>query len=178
MIYVRSRRPLLTIVGAAGACALVFALMGWAALQLPAGWVAAVALWAGCMGGFLVAAWAGLSLHRWPLAKLAFFRDRLVVLRGRHEMLALWEQMESVTLADTAAWPELRMTDWVTVTVRHQSPMRFKPADFGLDPTGCRDLLLRLRDEPELRGRLPEFDSDKDLEAAPLVAGETAEPRF
>ncbi len=178
MIYVRSRRPLLTIGGSAVACAVVFALMGVVALQLPAGWVAAMALWAGCMGGFLVAGWAGVNLRRWPLARLAFFRDRLVVLRGRQEMLALWDQMESVTLADTAAWPDLKITDCLTVTVRHQLPMRFKPADFGLDPTGCRDLLMRLRDEPELRVRLPEFDSDRDLEAAPLVAGETAEPRI
>ncbi|HLJ09256.1 MAG TPA: hypothetical protein VKX24_12020, partial [Acidimicrobiia bacterium] len=72
--------------------------MGVVALQLPAGWVAAIALWAGCTGGFLVAGWAGVNLRRWPLARLAFFRDRLVVLRGRQEMLALWDQMESVTL--------------------------------------------------------------------------------
>lgn len=178
MIYVRSRRPLLTVGGVAVACGLGFALLGILAMQLPSGWAAAVALWAGCLAGFAVATWSGLNLRAWPPGKLAFFRDRLVVLKGRNEMGALWEQMESVTLADASRWPEIRITDCVTVRLRRNVPMRFKPAEFGLDPAGCRDLMLRLRDEPSLRQRLPEFDSDRDLAAAPLVAGETAEPRF
>jgi len=165
-----------------GAVALAFTLacglMGWVALQLPGGTEAALVLWAGSVGGIGVAAWAAYRVRSWPPARLAFFRDRLVVLQGRREMRALWDQLESVTLADATRWPEIRMTDCVTMTFRREPSMRFRPAEFGLDPAGCRDLLMRLRDEGDLRQRLPEFDSDRDLEAAPLVAGETAEPRF
>jgi len=178
LIYVRSRRPLVTIAGTAAAFAFAFAVMGWVAWQLPGGLVAALALWTGAAVAVAACAWSAWGLRGWPPCKLAFFRDRMVVLSGRHEMRALWEQIEAVTLADMTTWPELRMTDWVTVTFRSEGPMRFKPTEFGLDPAGCRDLVARLRDEPELRERLPEFDSERDLEARPLVAGEATEPRF
>lgn len=178
MIYVRSRRPLLTVGVVAVAFALGFGLLGILATELPSGWLAAAALWAGCLAGSAVAAWSGWNLRSWPKGKLAFFRDRLVVLKGRSEMGALWEQMESVTLADGSGWPEIKITDCVTILLRRNVPIRFKPAEFGLDPEGCRDLIFRLRDEPELRERLPVFDSDRDLAATPLVAGETADPKF
>jgi len=178
LIYVRSRRPLFTIAGTAAAFGCAFALMGWVAWELPGGLVAALALWLGSVGALVVAGWSALGLRAWPPCRLAFFRDRLVVLNGKHEMRALWEQIEAVTLADISTWPELRITDWVTVTFRSEGPMRFKPIDYGLDPEGCRDLVARLRDEPELRERLPEFDSERDLEARPLVAGEAPETRF
>ena len=177
MIYVRSRRPLLTVAGCALACAAVLMLLGAMAWELPAT-SAALALWAGAVVALAAAGWAGLALNQWPAGKLAFFRDRLVVIQKRRELCALWEQMEAITLADVASWPEMRITDWVTVTFRHAGSIRFKPPDFGLDSGGCRDLLVRLRDEPELRERLPEFDSERDLEARPLVAGEATEPRF
>jgi hypothetical protein len=177
LIYVRSRRPLLTVGACALASAAVFGILGWIAWDLPAS-IAAMALWGACGAALVAAAWAAIALRAWPTGKLAFFRDRLVVVQRRHEMCALWEQIEAITLADVATWPEMKLTDRLTVTCRWSAPMRFKPADFGLDSAGCRDLLVRLRDERELRERLPEFDSEKDLEATPLVAGEAAEPRF
>ena len=93
-------------------------------------------------------------------------------------MRALWERMDTVTLADPGAWPELKMTDTLTLSLHNEPPLRLKPASFGLEAAGCRDLILRLRDEPALRERLPEFDSARDLAATPVVAGEMTEPRF
>ena len=53
-----------------------------------------------------------------------------------------------------------------------------RPADFGLAPSGCRDLILKLRDELEVRSRLPEFDSALDLSERPVYAGELITPRL
>lgn len=178
MIYVRSRRPIVTIGASALACAIAFTLLAVGALQLPAGWVAAVALGAGALGAAGVAVWAGLRLHEWPAGKLALFRDRLLVIHKRHEMRALWELMDSVTLADPGSWPQIRMTDHLTISFRNEPPIRFKPALFGLEATACRDLILKLRDDAPLREKLPEFDSVRDLVASPVVAGERFEPRF
>ena len=174
----RSRRPIVTIGASALACAIAFGLLAVGALQLPAGAVAAVALGAGAAGAFGVALWAGLRLRRWPPGKLAFFRDRLLVIQERHEMRALWEPMDSVTLADPGSWPQIRMTDDLTISFRNEPPIRFKPAQFGLEAVACRDLILKLRDDAPLRERLPEFDSARDLVASPVVAGERFEPRF
>lgn len=124
----------------------------------------------------MVGAWAGIRLRAWPAGKLGLFRDRLLVVHDRHEMRALWDHMETVTLADEAAWPNIRMTDRLTLHLRHEPPLRFKPADFGLEAGSCRDLILRLRDDHELRNRLPEFDSARDLAIAPVVAGEMSDP--
>ena len=176
MIYVRSRRPILTLAGCAVACALAFGGLAFAVLQLPAGWVAAVALGAGSAAALVVGGWAGIRLRAWPAGKLGLFRDRLLVVHDRHEMRALWDHMETVTLADEAAWPNIRMTDRLTLHLRHEPPLRFKPADFGLEAGSCRDLILRLRDDHELRNRLPEFDSARDLAIAPVVAGEMSDP--
>lgn len=178
MIYVRSRRPIVTIAGVALAFAAVFALLAAGALQLPAGSVAAIALGTGAGGACAVALWAGWRLRQWPAGKLALFRDRLLVIHDRREMRALWESMATVTLADPASWPDLRITDRVTITFRNEAPLRFKPAEFGLDAAGCRDMILRLRDDRPLRERLPEFDSARDLSASPVVAGERFEPGF
>ena len=145
-------------------------------LQLPAGWVAAVAFGTGSAAALVVGAWAGIRLRAWPAGKLGLFRDRLLVVHDRHEMRALWDHMETVTLADEAAWPTIRMTDRLTLHLRHEPPLRFKPADFGLEAGSCRDLILRLRDDHELRNRLPEFDSARDLAIAPVVAGEMSDP--
>jgi hypothetical protein len=177
LIYVRSRRPLLTLASCAFLGVVLLGFVGWLAWELPSA-IAAVALWAGSAAAALAAVWAWFRLRAWPTGKLAFFRDRLVVVQKRHETCSLWEDIEAITLTDPDSWPEMRITDAVRVSCRRGAPMRFKPADFGLDAVGCRDLLMRLRDERELRERLPEFDSERDLEATPLVAGETAEPRF
>jgi len=178
MIYVRSRRPIVSVGASALGCAVFFGLLAFGATLIPGGWVAAVALGLGSVGGWAVAIWAAVQLHAWPAGKLAFFRDRLLVIQGRHEMRAVWELMESISLADPGSWPEIKMTDTLTINLRDEPALRFKPELFGLDSTGCRDLMLRLRDEPPLRERLPEFDSARDLAATPVVAGDMTEPRF
>ncbi len=178
MIYVRSRRSIVSL-GASGlAFAIVFALLAAGATRLPGGWVAALALAAGSLGAGLVAASAARQLRSWPLGRLGFFRDRMVVIQGRHEMRAVWSLMETVTLSDPGSWPRVRLTDRLTIHFRNEPPLGFKPAQFGLHPAACRDLILRLRDDATLRARLPEFDSARDLAVSPVVAGELIEPRL
>ncbi len=168
----------MTIGAAALGCAVAFGLLAVGALQIPGAAVAALALGAGALGACGVAAWFGLRLRRWPTGKLAFFRDRILVVQERHEMRALWELMDSVTLADPGSWPQIKMTDRLTISFRNEPPIRFRPAQFGLEASACRDLILRLRDDAPLREKLPEFDSARDLAASPVVAGERFEPRF
>jgi hypothetical protein len=178
LIYVRSRRPIVTL-GAAGlAGALVFGVLAAAAFPLPGGTVAGFALAAGSFGGVGLAAWAARKLKTWPSGKLGFFRDRLVAIQGRHEMRALWAQMETVTLSEPDSWPRVRITDRLTIAFKNEPAVVFKPAHFGLEPAACRDLILRLRDDPRLRARLPEFDSARDLAVSPVVAGDLIEPRL
>jgi hypothetical protein len=178
MIYVRSRRSIVTL-GASGlAFALLFALLALGATRLPGGWVAAVALAAGSIGAGVVAASAAVQLRSWPLGRLGFFRDRMVVIQGRHEMRAVWTLMDTVTLSDPGSWPNVRLTDRITIHFRNEPPLGFKPAQFGLEPAACRDLILRLRDDAGLRGKLPEFDSARDLAVTPVVAGDLIEPRL
>ena len=158
--------------------AALFGALAGVTFALTAETVAAAAFAAGSLGGALLAAWAGLKLRRWPPARLGFFRDRLLVIQGRHEMRALWAVMEAVTLSDPGAWPRVRLTDRLTIQFRNEPPLSFKPAAFGLQPGACRDLILRLRDDAKLRARLPEFDSLRDLVISPTVAGELIEPRL
>lgn len=165
--------------GAAGlAFALAFGALAAVAMSQPTGWVAAIALAGGSLGGVLVAAWAGWRLRMWPPGKLGFFRDRLVVIQGKHEMSVLWAAMETVTLSEPDSWPHVKLTDRLTVKFKNEQPLSFKPARFGLDPPACRDLIIRLRDDSRLRARLPEFDSARDLAISPVVAGELIEPRL
>ncbi|HEV2035479.1 MAG TPA: hypothetical protein VGU71_15025 [Candidatus Dormibacteraeota bacterium] len=178
MIYVRSRRSIVTL-GAFGlAWAIVFALLAVGATRLAGGLVAAVALGLGSLAGLATAGWAALQMRSWPSGKLGFFRDRLLVIQGRHEMRALWSLMDTVTLSDPNSWPRVRLTDRLTIHFRNEAPLGFKPALFGLQPAACRDLILRLRDDARLRARLPEFDSVRDLAVSPVVAGELIEPRL
>ena len=178
MIYVRSRRSILTLGTSGLAFAIVFAILAVGATRLPGGWVAAIALAAGAIGAGAVAATAGLQLRSWPLGRLGFFRDRMVVIQGRHEMRAVWSLMDTVTLSDPGSWPNVRLTDRLTIHFRNEPPLGFKPAQFGLEPAACRDLILRLRDDARLRARLPEFESARDLAVSPVVAGELIEPRL
>ena len=165
--------------GAAGlACALGFAALAVVAIDLPAGWVAALALAGGSLGGLAIAGWAGWRLKTWPSGKIGFFRDRLVVILGRHEMRAVWAGMETVTLSRPDSWPRVKLTDRLTINLKNEPALAFKPAQFGLAPVACRDLILRLRDDSRLRARLPEFDSARDLAVTPVVAGELIEPRL
>jgi hypothetical protein len=102
----------------------------------------------------------------------------MVVIQGRHEMRAVWDLMESVTLSEPDSWPNVRVTDRLTIRFRNEPPLGFKPASFGLEPVACRDLIVRLRDEPRLRARLPEFDSVRDLAVSPVVSGDQNRPRL
>jgi hypothetical protein len=155
-----------------------FAALAVVAFHLPQGAVAGVALALGSIGGAVLAARAGFQLLSWPPAKLCFFRDRMLVIEGRHEMRAVWTAMGAVTLSEPDSWPKVRVTDRLTIQLRNEPPLVVRPAAFGLEPAACRDLIVRLRDEPTLRARLPEFDSVRDLAISPVVAGELIEPRL
>lgn len=167
---------------AAALWAVLFIGLAVAAFNTPEGAIAGVALCFGAAGGGGVAAWAVVRLLRWPPARLCFFRDRLLVIQGRHEMRALWSAMEAVTLSEPLSernpWPNVKVTDRLTIRFKNEAPLSFKPAAFGLEPVACRDLIVRLRDDPRLRSRLPEFDSVRDLAISPVVAGELIEPRL
>jgi hypothetical protein len=156
----------------------LFTFLAAGALKLPQGTIAAVALAAGASLGAALSVWAATRLRAWPPAKLGFFRDRLLVIESKREMGAIWSRMESVTLSDPNSWPHVRVTDRLTIQLKNEPPVRFKPAHFGLEPAACRDLILRLRDDPKLRAKLPEFDSLRDLAISPVVAGELIEPRL
>lgn len=149
-----------------------------AAFSVSGAAVAGIALAAGAAGAGFVALWSARRLRAWPSGKLAVFRDRLLVIQDRREMSAVWSNLETVTLAAPDSWPDIRLTDRLTIRIKNAPPMLFKPATFGLQPAACRELILRLRDDPELRSRLPEFDSLRDLAVSPVVAGELIEPRL
>lgn len=159
-------------------CVLAFGLLAVASAEMPAGVLGAVALGLGAGGAAVVGAWKAAELRTWPPGRLALFRDRMVVIQGRHEMRAVWDLMESVTLSEPDSWPNVRVTDRLTIRFRNEPPLGFKPASFGLEPVACRDLIVRLRDEPRLRARLPEFDSVRDLAVSPVVSGDQNRPRL
>lgn len=165
-----------------GAAALVwatgFAVAAVFAFRSPQAAIAGLPLAASAFLGAALAGRAVRQLVTWPPAKLCLFRDRLLVLERRREIRALWTTMGAVTLAEPDAWPSVRVTDRLTIQLRNESAIVFKPAAFGLAPAPCRDLIVRLRDEPNLRSRLPEFDSVRDLTISPVVAGELIEPRL
>jgi hypothetical protein len=178
LIYVRSHRSIVSVGVAGVAWAAVFGVLALGAWRMPGGADAAVALASGAVVGVCVAVWAAVKLVTWPPARLCFFRDRMLVIEGRHEMRALWASMEAVTLSEPGAWPQVRVTDRLTIQLKNEPPLLLRPKRFGLEPAACRDLILRLRDEPSLRSRLPEFDSMRDLAISPVVAGELIDPRL
>lgn len=178
MIYVRSNRSIVTLAIAGLVETAVFGSLAVVAFGLSQAEVAGVVFTAGALGGLMLAGWAGWNLRHWPPAKLGFFRDRIVVINGRHEMRAVWITMEAVTLAEEGSWPRVKLTDRLTIRFRNEPPLSFKPETFGLEPSACRDLILKFRDDPKLRARLPEFDSVRDLVVSPVVAGDLTEPRL
>ena len=138
MIYVRSHRSIVSIGVAGVAWAAAFGVLALGASRVPEGGIAAIALAAGAIAGAGVAVWAAVRLLSWPRARLCFFRDRLLVIQGRHEMRAVWTAMETVTLSDPHSWPDVRMTDSLTIQLRNEGPLTFKPAAFGLQPPGVQ----------------------------------------
>jgi hypothetical protein len=155
-----------------------FAALSLVAFELPQGGVAGFALALGAAAGVVLVVRSAFQLLRWPQARICLFRDRLLVIDGRKEMRALWATMGAVTLSQPDSWPHVKITDRLSIQLRNEFPMVLKPALFGLQPAACRDLIVRLRDDPKLRARLPEFDSVRDLAISPVVAGELTEPRL
>ncbi len=174
----RSRRPDVTLLTAGLAGLVGFGALAAVALSLPGAQVAGIALALGAAGGAICVVWAASRLRGWPPGRLALFRDRLLVIYKRRELGAAWINLETVTLAAPDSWPDVRLTDRLTIQVRNAPPLTFKPATFGLQPAACQKLILRLRDDPMLRAKLPEFDSLRDLAISPVVAGELIEPRL
>jgi hypothetical protein len=182
LIFARSNRS--TYLFATGSLAVALGLALMAAGLLIARYRAAALLLAMLAAvAAAVLARALRRLRRWPVARLGLFRDRLVLMQGPVELQARWDMVDTATLADqgdwaAARWPEIRLTDRLTVRLRPARRFSFRPAAYGLEPVACRDLILRLRDERGLRAKLPEFDSVLDLSARPLHTGELIRPQL
>lgn len=182
MIYARSRRSVVGI----GAAALAVAVMsGCAALGLLLSHAGAtwIALPAGLgIGGLAVAGWLAWRTRRWPDSRLCLFRDRILVVDGRHVATVLWQSIEVATLASGGLKPwaggsEVKLGDRLTILTEPRGrPLSFRPASFGLDPGRCLDLVLELRDDETARARLPEFDSALDLRGRPATTRELNRP--
>lgn len=175
MIFARSRRSAVLLAAGLGG---TFVL-----LAAGAGFLAAKgdprALLPGLLGVVILAFLARVLrfLRHRTAGRLGFFRDRLVVCQGRTELQATWDRIEVATLADQtdwalSRWPEVRLTDRLTIRMRGGAAFSFRPDGFGLEPVACRDLVIRLRDTPRLCERLPEFDSRLDLVRRPLSRGD------
>lgn len=181
MIFVRSRRP--TVRLAAATAAVAAGLVAATAWFLDRNLEEATLFGLAAIFALAFVARAGLRIRRWPQASIAFFRDAMVVRTGSSELRAPWDAVELVTLAEPSewtalTWPQVRLSDRLTVRMRGGRSFRLHPASFGLDPVACRDLVLRLRDSAEARRRLPEFDSELDLVARPRAVGELMKPHL
>ena len=181
MVFARSNRS--TVRFAMAAVVVALALAGAAVAVLLRGYdLAALVLGMLTAVATATVARAVNRLRRWPRSRLGFFRDRLVLVQGRTELQAPWDQVETVTLADqgdwaAARWPEITLTDRLTVRLRPKRRISFRPATFGVEPAACRDVMLRLRDDIALRERLPEFRA-RDLATIPLHTGELVRPEI
>lgn len=183
MIFARSRRSPVLLAACGLSVAAIFGIAAIIVFALGGAAFATIMLASGCGLGLLLAGWAGVRLRTWPGCRLGLFRDRLVVIEGRLEQHAIWDRVETASLVvpfewSGAHWPKIQISDELTITLRRGRPVVFRPAGFGLDPAGCRDLVLRLRDDRDLRSRLPEFDSALDLSDRPVVSGELITPRL
>jgi hypothetical protein len=74
------------------------------------------------------------------------------------------------------AWPRVQLTGRLTVRRKDRSTLRFRPAEVGLAPVACRDLVLELRDQESSRQRLPAYDPAIPLAQRPARSGEQLEP--
>jgi hypothetical protein len=180
VVFARSNRSMFVFAMAALGTTLV--LGGWGVAMFVIGArAAALVLFMLAAVALAVVVRTALRLRRWPVSRLGFFRDRFVLVQGRTELQVPWEHVLTATLADqgdwsASRWPELSLTDRLTVRLKPARRFSFRPATFGLEPAACRDLILRLRDEPSLRLRLPEFDSVLDLKSGHLHTGEFIRP--
>jgi hypothetical protein len=182
VVFARSNRSTIRFASAAVAVAILLVAASAAALLKGFDLAALVLAMLATVAAAVVARTV-LRLRRWPRSRLAFFRDRLVLVQGSVELQAPWERLDTATLADqgdwaAARWPEISLTDRLTVRLRPSRRFSFRPATFGLEPAACRDLMLRLRDEPALRRRLPDFASIRDLASMPLHTGELIRPEL
>ena len=180
MVFARSYRPLLlSLAGLTGglvaiAAGDVVALAGGERVAAPIVLLATASALPGLVR-------ITLQLRRWPVSKLGFFRDRFVLVQGRTALQVSWGSVVTATLADEVDWwtslsPGLSLTERLVVRLEPTRRVSFWPAATGLEPSACRDLILRLRDEPSLRQRLPEFESMLDLAAGRLLPGEQIRP--
>ena len=154
-----------------GGAALTLGLLrvGGTWVALPAGLAA---------GGLAVGGWLAWRSRQWSESKLCLFRDRLLVVQGRQVSPVLWDRIETATLAagGVARWvvagADVRLGQVLTLVLPARRLLTLRPREFGLEPSACRDLILRYRDDPAARVRLPEFDSALDLRGRPVQAGE------
>jgi hypothetical protein len=163
VVYARSRRPTVALV-AISLC-LGGILLGLACGSAIVGRTAP-GLLLGTAAVFALAAGVRQLRHllRWPASRVGFFRDRLLVSHGPQELQVRWPDIEVVSLAAQAEWgvmewPAVRLTDRLTLRLRGGGVISFRPAALGLAPVTCRDLLLRFRDDPDARARLPVFSA-------------------
>lgn len=182
MVFARSKRSMVRVAAAAFALTL---LLGAASAWLFSLHDDLGALVLGMLGvvALAVVARMALRLRRWPARRLGFFRDRLVLVLRSAELQAPWDHVQTATLAaqgdwTVTRWPEIDLTDRLTVRLGSRRRFSFRPAAFGLEPAACRDLILRLRDDRALRERLPEFDSRLDVLQRPLHTGELIRPQL
>ena len=178
MIYARSRSSLLRLVAIAAALASVFgsAAVALVFVRVAGNWIA---LPAGLAAGSLaLGGWLWWRSRAWSESKLCLFRDRLLVVQGRRVSPVLWDRIETATLASGAAlrWVagagEVKLGQVLTLMLPGRGTVALRPREFGLEAGACRDLILRYRDDPAARERLPEFDSALDLRGRPVQAGE------
>lgn len=181
MIYARSRRSVFRFGAAALAVAAgcAMAAVGLALAHASATWIA---LPAGLgAGGLALTGWLAWRTARRPASKLCLFRDRILVIDGGRVTTLLWPSIEVATLQSGGVRPwtsaEVRLGDRLTLQLRPKGrSVTLRPADFGLEPSRCRDLILELRDDLDRRDGLPEFDSALDLRGRPAAAGELNRP--
>jgi hypothetical protein len=179
VVFARSNRSL--VVSLSGLVGLVTLAVGDVPLLMTGERVAAPIVFSGAAVALPALLCTVLRLRRWPVSRLGFFRDRLVLVQGRSQLQVSWGYILTATLADeedclASLYPAITLTDRLLVRLEPTRRFSFWPATVGLEPAACRDLILRLRDVPSLRQRLPEFDSMLDVTASRPYMGELVRP--
>ena len=114
MIFARSRRSSVLLATSGLAVTVTFGLVAALVLYNRGLGPASLALAAGAGIGLGLALWAGWQLRSWPPCRLGFFRDRLVVVAGRTEQHALWDRIETASLAPPLDWSSGRWAEIAT----------------------------------------------------------------